>query len=134
MNVTCTYCGGTEFYSGPEGGLSTNILCANPNCRHWFNYSGGMLPLEDLNRIEPSDAQKIAERKTWEQDQAREKLSRILEGEAAFQNGRDPAELRKDAAYGNYAEAAPNVDRLVGYLRAMNQELTQLKALITPLG
>lgn len=50
--VRCTYCGGTEFYEGPSGGMSTNILCAKVTCRHWFNYQGPF-GLDDLNRVEP---------------------------------------------------------------------------------
>lgn len=46
----CTYCGGTEFYKGPQGGLSTNICCSNPSCEHWFNYHGGIMPADDLHR------------------------------------------------------------------------------------
>lgn len=48
---SCTYCGGTAFLKGPSGGLSTNILCANPDCRHWFN--GTPFGIDDLKRVEP---------------------------------------------------------------------------------
>jgi hypothetical protein len=54
MEVRCKYCNGTSFYEGPYGGLAMNILCANKDCRHWFNY--WTYPFErmyDLNRIEP---------------------------------------------------------------------------------
>jgi len=51
----CTYCGGTKWYEGPSGGMSTNILCANPECRHWFNYHQAIMPMEDLHRVEPKE-------------------------------------------------------------------------------
>jgi len=51
----CTYCGGTEWYEGPSGGMSTNIRCANPECRHWFNWHQGIIPMEDLHRVEPPE-------------------------------------------------------------------------------
>lgn len=59
--VKCSYCGGTKFFEGPSGGMSTNILCANPDCRHWFNYHGGILPMDDLHRIEPSAEEKAGQ-------------------------------------------------------------------------
>lgn len=35
----CPVCGSIErgFYAGPEGGMSQNIECANPNCKARFN-------------------------------------------------------------------------------------------------
>lgn len=53
----CTYCGGTEFYAGPEGGLSMNVLCANPDCRHWFNDTP--MGFEDLRQIEPTEEERM---------------------------------------------------------------------------
>lgn len=51
--LKCAYCQGTEFYEGPSGGAAINILCANPACRHWFNYCPAIGYVEDLNRVEP---------------------------------------------------------------------------------
>jgi hypothetical protein len=51
--VKCTYCGGTKFFEGPSGGMSTNILCANDKCRHWFNWTPFINVLDDLKRVEP---------------------------------------------------------------------------------
>lgn len=48
--VVCTYCGGTQWYEGPTGGISTNIMCANPECGHWFNWHRGYIPMDDLHR------------------------------------------------------------------------------------
>lgn len=50
----CTYCGGVDFLVGPSGGISTNILCSNPECRHWFNWTPAIPLLEDLNKVEPT--------------------------------------------------------------------------------
>jgi hypothetical protein len=49
----CSYCDGTEFYRGPSSIGAVNLLCANPECRHWFNhtFSGR---LDDLSRVEPT--------------------------------------------------------------------------------
>lgn len=50
----CMYCGGTEWYEGPTGGMMTNILCANKACRHWFNFCPSPFDiLDDLHRVEP---------------------------------------------------------------------------------
>lgn len=54
--VTCTYCGGTGWYEGPQGGMSTNILCANAKCRHWFNWTPIVNQLDDINRVEPTES------------------------------------------------------------------------------
>lgn len=61
--MKCSYCGGTEFYEGPSGGMSVNVLCANDNCRHWFNYQQPPINnlMEDLYRIEPSEEEKETE-------------------------------------------------------------------------
>jgi hypothetical protein len=67
--LRCTYCNGNEFYEGPSGGMCTNILCENPDCRHWFNYGPGLF--EDMNKIEPTDKEKEETRKQrlWERSQ-----------------------------------------------------------------
>lgn len=54
--MACTYCGGTSFYEGPSGGASTNVLCAEPSCRHWFNVCPEIGYMDDLHRIEPIGA------------------------------------------------------------------------------
>lgn len=40
----CPFCGGREFYEGPQGGMSINIFCANPDCEAGFNVSGFIFP------------------------------------------------------------------------------------------
>jgi hypothetical protein len=34
----CPDCGATDFYEGPSGGMSVNIMCAK--CSSWFNHMG----------------------------------------------------------------------------------------------
>lgn len=56
--LCCTYCDGTDFYEGPSGGMSVNILCANRDCRHWFNFAGyvdKVIMFDDLHRVQPLD-------------------------------------------------------------------------------
>lgn len=36
----CPDCGGSKYYRGPEGAMSINICCANPECRSAFNDMG----------------------------------------------------------------------------------------------
>lgn len=45
----CPDCGGKEFYSGPTGGISENIKCANEKCGSKFNvaYVGGSCIIAD---------------------------------------------------------------------------------------
>lgn len=54
-SLRCLYCDGTKFYEGPQGGAAMNVLCANAECRHWFNWVGTRL--DDLHSIEPKDPQ-----------------------------------------------------------------------------
>lgn len=45
--MICNYCGCRDFTRG----IGTEVMCANPTCRHWFN----AMPagLDDLHRVEP---------------------------------------------------------------------------------
>jgi hypothetical protein len=38
----CPDCGEENFYLGPQGGMNTNIECANKNCMARFNVVLGM--------------------------------------------------------------------------------------------
>lgn len=58
MKLKCTYCGAKRWERGPQGGLSTNIMCLG--CGHWFNYHGGIIPMDDLHRFSP-----IPRRQSW---------------------------------------------------------------------
>jgi hypothetical protein len=87
----CTYCGGTKFYNGPSGGISQNILCANDDCRHWFNDHG--FTVEDLHKVEPTPdehARELAELRNV-QDEANQKLHDL--GVACYREGRSAREL-----------------------------------------
>jgi len=48
--LKCPYCGGIEWHEGPSGGMSTSIMCGNPECEHWFTFHQWIIPLEDLHR------------------------------------------------------------------------------------
>lgn len=50
LNPRCRYCGGRRFFEGPSGGMSTNIMCAEPACEHWFNHTPFMA-LDDLHQV-----------------------------------------------------------------------------------
>lgn len=123
--LKCTYCGGTKFFEGPSGGMSTNILCANEKCRHWFNATP--FGLDDLNKVEPTadeEARKRAELKA-EADAAR--LVRYNEGRTAFLDGKPAGTVRTSKAYGGYAEAADNIDGLCGFVDAMAEQMREKK-------
>lgn len=90
-NMECPYCKGDKFIEGPSGGMSTNVLCANEECRHWFNYTPG-LPLDDLHRTEPTeDEQKRIQRKAAE-ERADWNALMMDHGAAIYRKGVGPME------------------------------------------
>lgn len=79
--LRCTYCGCTEFYGGAGAGFCANLLCANEECRHWFNAtpSGPRYRLEDLNRVDPPDEKTkahFAEKEAREKEKSERKKKR----------------------------------------------------------
>lgn len=46
----CPFCGGTEFYEGPHGGMSINWYCANEKCLAGFNLAPPGLHFAQLIR------------------------------------------------------------------------------------
>ena len=40
----CPFCGGSQFFEGPRGGIATNIYCTNPACDARFNFCPPMTP------------------------------------------------------------------------------------------
>lgn len=114
----CTYCGGTQFYEGPSGGMSQNILCANDKCRHWFNYSPVFGDkLDDLKRVEPT-------KEEAEMQQAQRRAERDAHHEAFFEKGRAAYRERKPLHtlrddYNYLAESRETISRLCGYIEAM---------------
>jgi hypothetical protein len=120
----CTYCGGTEWYEGPSGGVATNILCANKACRHWFNYVPSPMDiLDDLKRVEPTDEEKDAAQAQRVIDRDAERAKRRKEGADAYARGASIDNLRVARRYGEYAEAADNVDRMAGFIDALAAEV-----------
>jgi len=119
--MKCTYCGGTEFYEGPSGGLSTNILCANEKCRHWFNYMGVIDKLEDLNRVEPTDEEREAERiaKQAERDAAPDKF--YEEGAEIYRKGGSAKECLESAPDWHGVNGS-DLYRLAGFVDALSAD------------
>jgi hypothetical protein len=116
---TCTYCGGTKFYEGPGGGMSVNVLCANEECRHWFNATP--FGFEDLKRVEPNDAEKEAARAAANNDVAKLRQATYLEGAEAYRAGRTAfscVSATKNNPIGFYNAAGDDIVRLAGWLDA----------------
>ena len=123
--MRCTYCGGSDFYEGPSGGMSTNILCVNKNCRHWFNYMGGDFPFEDLHKIEPMDEEKeeVERVKQKERDEWPEKI--MNEGREIYKTGKGPIDCAKDSGATTYT----SLIRLCGFIEAMLCDFRQSESL-----
>lgn len=129
--MKCTYCGGTKFFEGPSGGMSTNILCANPECRHWFNYHQGILPMDDLHRIEPSEAEKAVKADQAGLKKDAEFAERIMTGVRFYKEG-GVAALRQEQLAARSTYPPPGqIDELCGYMAAMHDELKTLRQQMT---
>lgn len=127
--LKCTYCGGTKFFGGPEGGMSQNVLCANDQCRHWFNWTPALNLLEDLHKVEPTpdEAAKAAAARAAQEDS--ENRSIMEEGAKAYLAGQSPfALIAQDRRY-TYVQWN-TVYRLAGYIEAMQQEIAHLRELV----
>src|ERR1700733_5028546 len=124
--VTCTYCGGTQFHKGPSGGLAVNVLCANPDCRHWFNHTP--FGLDDLNRVEPTPEHKA-------QLELDERVKVAIEREERQNIGRDHYRAghsfqsvwdslsRYGSPYSDYTYVGREfMDLLTGFLDAMAED------------
>jgi hypothetical protein len=116
--LACPYCHGSDFIPGPKGPGAQNILCANPECRHWFNLMLGNI-LDDLERVEPTDEEKRQDRAAQRAAEATRVARLKGEGRAAFADGKQPEEILQDGASG-YRAAEDNVSRLLGYIDAMS--------------
>ena len=44
LRYSCIFCKGRLMFLGPQGGLSFNIYCANPQCLAGFNVTHAKLP------------------------------------------------------------------------------------------
>ena len=123
--MNCTYCGGSKFYEGPSGGLSTNVLCVNPECRHWFNYTDVLNTMEDLNSVEPSDAEKEALWVQRKKEQDEWPARTTAEGRDIYLAGESALECATDHGAITYS----SVVRLCGFIDAMLKDFRQIKNL-----
>ena len=117
--LQCTYCKGTEFYEGPAGGVSVNVLCAEESCRHWFNYTP--FGMEDLNRVEPvepTEQERLAAEVKLAVEWRTHEQKMFAEGAGHYLTGLTAGELLQKyrrEAYG-YGESRNNVLRLAGWI------------------
>lgn len=120
--MKCLYCKGTDFFEGPSGGGSQNVLCANDKCRHWFNVTP--FGLEDLHRVEPSNEEKLAEQHQQEIVEKNATAHFYNEGRSFYQKGDSSLKCLSSPLYGNYAEPHENVLRLCGFLDALKEDIS----------
>jgi hypothetical protein len=116
----CTYCGGTEFYGGPSGGMSQNVLCANEKCRHWFNATP--FGIEDLKRVEPTEEEKTKAETERRAASDAQRLGWYQEGRAMFEGGKSARDCVKTTANYTAPLSHSDVQRLCGFLDAMKDE------------
>jgi len=50
-NLSCPACGGVDFRTGPEAGLSQNIECIDKTCGARWNHLSGLKKIEPINDI-----------------------------------------------------------------------------------
>lgn len=53
-NYRCPFCGGNEFYDGPQGGMALNIFCANEECQAGLNICQGAVREMPIDLIRES--------------------------------------------------------------------------------
>lgn len=121
----CTYCGGTDFYEGPSGGLAVNIRCANEECRHWFNYMVPLDKLEDLNRVEPTKEEQESERDKQQREREEYPEKMYKEGQYACLNRESAKSMLVTKPYWHEVNGA-DLYRLAGYIDAMAVKLNAL--------
>jgi len=132
--VKCTYCGGDKFHEGPSGGMSTNILCANPDCRHWFNYHGGILPMDDLHRVEPAPEEKAKLADTAQLERDRLFAERMNIGAVDYREHGSIAVLRQRQLQTRWTYPKPEqVDEICGFIMAMTDEIRTLREKVAEL-
>lgn len=126
--LICPYCGGDKFREGPSGGMSTNILCANPDCRHWFNYHGGILPMDDLKRVEPTEAEKEAEKRKHDKAKDEAFATRIRQGYDFFKQYGSTTVMRlAQQERGFTYPRHEQIDQLCGFMDAMCDAIRTLQ-------
>ena len=121
--MKCTYCGGTKFYEGPSGGMAVNVLCANPNCRHWFN-DAGPFGFEDLHRVEPTEEEKETEEDKRKRVRAEHDKALYDDGFRNYINGVNAKDLIFEDNYqaGDYI-IKDNIFRLAGWLDGLREDV-----------
>jgi hypothetical protein len=107
----CTYCGGTAWIGGPSGGMSQNILCANPACRHWFNYAEGLM-FDDLKNQEPTAAEAEAQAAAAEVAKKQKISQEISQGRRIHTDGKGIEECFVDELAGYTAVSHGDLHRL----------------------
>lgn len=127
MKPVCKYCGGTNFFEGPSGGLSINVRCANEACRHWFNWTPAIGEFEDLHRQDPTP-QQIADQYKAYRTQEQSLRDRVFaEGRQMKIEGRPAIDCLKHTdnnACGFYKADGGDLVRLCGWLSTDNNLTT----------
>jgi hypothetical protein len=136
-DLKCAYCGGDKFLEGPSGGMSTNVLCANPECRHWFNHTPipGM-ELEDLHKVEPTPDDRIKTKEESDRIRAEHMRDIAKIGAEIYRQGGDvtacrQAKIPEDLRYrstpdrcGLFARDCHVID---GFISAMADDIRKLR-------
>jgi hypothetical protein len=120
----CTYCGGTDFFEGPSGGMSTNVLCANEKCRHWFNYTPVLETLDDLKRVEPTKEEKTTAEARRRAESDAKRLEHYRAGRELFEQGKSARDCIQTAANYTVPITHSDVQRLCGFMDA-NAEMVR---------
>lgn len=120
----CTYCKGTAWFRGPEGGVSVNILCANKACRHWFNFTPPLDQLDDLKRVEPTPDEKAREEAIRKSAADAEFIERFEQGAQAYRDGISILALRVTQRAEHWTqERREHIDQICGYIDAMATDI-----------
>jgi hypothetical protein len=127
-SLRCTYCGGTDFYEGPSGGMSTNVLCANSNCRHWFNWTEMLHRLDDQKRIEPTADEKAQQEARHRAERDEKFAGRMNEGREFYRVSRSTAAMRMAQRERQWTYPQnEHFDQLCGFIDALCDEVHSLK-------
>jgi hypothetical protein len=126
-SLRCTYCGGTDFYEGPSGGMSTNVLCANEKCRHWFNWTQLLSQLDDLKKVEPTKEEKEVEQAERKTKTDEELTARINEGAAIYRDGSAAAMRLAQRSKGWTNPRLEHLDQFAGFMDAMANDIKAIK-------
>jgi hypothetical protein len=118
--LICTYCGENNWCRGPEGGISSNVCCMNPECRHWFNYTPGY-SFDDLHRQEPTPAEREEQEKQEAEIRKQNFTAQYQWGFDLYCSGQSAKDCLCDSQY-SYVTYA-DMRRLAGWLDAAYNKL-----------